>query len=269
MKSQVSPAGPAATLSFRSWARFSPTTVIPASASAGSSSSGTYLTAARISTSPGSRPAPAIASRTRSRLVSTAPPSARGRARPSQSLLVNARTRSAISTRQPGHARLAAGDAAVAPVGEEQRRSRADRAHSDVVDLAGVHPGALRARTRDRLQVQIGPPCTRSGCRANASCTSRRPRSSRPRRPGPIAARSGPAAPSSRSPSTPAAITPPARPRQPRVQHRHGAVAGDRDRQAIGGQRGRGQPRLHGAPGRRLGSTHRLTRRGRRQRSAR
>ena len=49
-----------AALATSSWARFSPTSVTPPSASAGSSSTGRYLTAARISTSAGSRPAAAI-----------------------------------------------------------------------------------------------------------------------------------------------------------------------------------------------------------------
>ena len=70
MKSQVKP-GWAAALTARSWARFSPTTSIPASASAPSSSTATYLTAARTWTSSGSRPARSISSRTSSRLART------------------------------------------------------------------------------------------------------------------------------------------------------------------------------------------------------
>ena len=61
--------GCAVAFSSRSWARFSPSSVIPASAARRSPSTGTYLTAARMSTSPGSRPAAAIASRTRSRFA--------------------------------------------------------------------------------------------------------------------------------------------------------------------------------------------------------
>src|SRR3954464_3630844 len=57
MKSQVS-SGWAAALASRSWARFSPATVTPASASVPISSSGTYFTAASTSTSAGSRPPP-------------------------------------------------------------------------------------------------------------------------------------------------------------------------------------------------------------------
>ena len=71
MKSQVNVPGYASALATRSWARFSPTSSIPASASTPSSSTGTYLTAARICTSAGSRPAAAISDRTRSRFALT------------------------------------------------------------------------------------------------------------------------------------------------------------------------------------------------------
>ncbi len=71
MKSQVNASPMASDLTARSWARFSPTSVTPASARTASSSTGTYLTAASTSMSAGSRPAASIWSRTRSRLART------------------------------------------------------------------------------------------------------------------------------------------------------------------------------------------------------
>src|SRR5919204_25810 len=60
MKSQVNSPACCSRLASRSCARFSPTSSMPPSASAGSSSADTYLIAARTSTSAGSRPAAAL-----------------------------------------------------------------------------------------------------------------------------------------------------------------------------------------------------------------
>src|ERR1700735_3416782 len=139
MKSHVRPAGPPWGLIASSWARFSPTSVAPASASAPSSSTGTYLTAARTSISFGSRPVSAIASRTRSRFV---------------------RTSSALSpwtsstTCQPRDSGLSPGHAAIPSVRKQQRGVRADRAHRQVVDL--LDAGTFELVARDRRQMDVG-----------------------------------------------------------------------------------------------------------------
>ena len=64
----------------------------------------------------------------------------------------------------------------------------------------------------------------------------RRPRSSNGPAPGPIAALSGPPPRARARRRTPSAIDPVREPAPAGVEHRHGAVAGDRDREAVGGQ---------------------------------
>ena len=66
MKSQVKRSPQRSCLAISACAVFSPTSVTPASASAPISSTGTYLTAARISTSAASRPARRAAASMRS-----------------------------------------------------------------------------------------------------------------------------------------------------------------------------------------------------------
>src|SRR5688500_5024681 len=89
MKSQVNRSRCSSCLARRSWARFSPTRSMPASASAGRSDASTYLVAASTSTSG------PIRSRTRSRL-----------------------RRTVSASIEHDHPRLAAGQAVVAAVGE-------------------------------------------------------------------------------------------------------------------------------------------------------
>src|SRR5215216_311081 len=98
---------------------------MPAPASAGRSSASTYFTAARISTSG------PVRSRTRSRLR---------------------RTRSGSIAHDD--ARLAAGNAVVAAVGEVQVR-RAARAAIHVLDVIHSRRGELRGN--DRAQIEHGP----------------------------------------------------------------------------------------------------------------
>src|SRR5918992_2402649 len=105
MKSQVKRSPCSSCLARRSWARFSPTSSMPASASAGRSAASTYLVAASTSTSG------PIRSRTRSRLRRTVSAS--------------------IQHDYPG---LAAGQAVVAAMREVQVRVAA-RAAVEVLDL--------------------------------------------------------------------------------------------------------------------------------------
>src|SRR5919109_5199908 len=122
MKSQVNRSPCASCLASRSCARFSPTSSIPASASAGRSPASTYFVAARISISV------PICSRTRSRLR---------------------RTRSGSIAHDD--ARLAAGHAAVAAVGEVELRLAA-RAAVGVLDVGD--PGGYELLDDDAPQVE-------------------------------------------------------------------------------------------------------------------
>src|SRR5919106_4138989 len=114
MKSQVNRSPCASCFASRSWARFSPTSSMPASASAGRSAASTYLTAARISMSG------PICSRTDSSLRRTC----------SESIAHD-------------DARLAAGHATVAPVREIQLGLAAGAA-VHVLDLGHARRGELR-----------------------------------------------------------------------------------------------------------------------------
>src|ERR671914_320641 len=114
MKSQVKRSPCSSCLARRSWARFSPTSSMPASASAGRSAASTYLVAASTSTSG------PIRSRTRSRL-----------------------RRTVSASIQHGHSRLAAGEPVVAAVGEVQTGVAAGAA-VEMLDLrhaGGGEPG--------------------------------------------------------------------------------------------------------------------------------
>src|SRR5215211_4063503 len=115
-----------------SWARFSPTSSTPASASSGSASTGTYLIAAQISTS-----AP-IFSLTVSRLRRTR----------------DAWKSSASSAIEHHQARLPAGDAAVAAMGEVEVRAAAGA----VVEVLDVGDAGVDELARDhRAQVEHAP----------------------------------------------------------------------------------------------------------------
>ena len=123
-------------------------------ASAPICSSGTYLVAASSSTSAGSRPARAQAAAIRSR---TAARCARTRA-----------GSSALYGAEPREAGLAAGDAAVAAVGEEQLRVAA-RADARRARSSGRTPSALElAPHRER---QVEPPAVRSRRRGRCART--------------------------------------------------------------------------------------------------
>src|SRR4051812_639760 len=122
MKSQVS-SGCAAALASRSWARFSPASVMPASARTPICSSGTYLVAARISTD-----SPTCA-RTSARL---------------------ARTRSTTSgaTPRPPGGRWCRGRA-----GARRTARTAGGAQAAVVDLGDAR--GLEAAARRELEVEV------------------------------------------------------------------------------------------------------------------
>src|SRR6185437_5879551 len=124
MKSQVKRSPCAACFAARASVRFSPTSVIPASWSAGRSSASTYFVAARIST-----PGP-TSSRIRPRL----------------------RAMAAASAIEHPHDSLAAGDAAVAPV-REVPVGIADRALARDRDLGR----ARRLERPPRAPPQVGP----------------------------------------------------------------------------------------------------------------
>ena len=115
---------------------------MPASASAGRSSACTYFTAAQISTSAGTR------SRTRSRFART-------------------RAASIIEVKHP-QAALAAGEAAVAAVGEIQVGTAA-RAVFHVLHVAHSAAASFSARTARRSSMR---PRATPGRSANASSTS-------------------------------------------------------------------------------------------------
>ena len=161
MKSSASASPNRSALADRSCGRFSPASVMPASTSAPGSSTGTYLTAAKSSTSAGVPPG---ARRRRRDLLAhalrgwRAPGRGRGR-----------------GSAPPRHPRLAARDAAVAPVGEEQRGSRADRAQPGIVDLRDA--GFSQPRAAIALRSSVAP--SRPGPRARTPrAPPRRPRSS-------------------------------------------------------------------------------------------
>ena len=156
MKSHVNAPGYASALATRSCARFSPTSSIPASASTPSSSTGTYLTAARIWTSPGSLPVAAIS------LADAV------EVRPDR---LGPQARYRLNHAIP----------ACRPVIPPSRRwenssvgSAADRAQPDVVH--DLDAGALELLARDRLEVQVAPV-------ADVEALHRRTPRGRPRRP--------------------------------------------------------------------------------------
>src|ERR671915_352801 len=114
MKSHVNRSRCSSCLARRSWARFSPTSSMPASASAGRSAASTYLVAASTSTSG------PIRSRTRSRL-----------------------RRTGSASIQHGHSRLAPGEAVVATVREVEVGVAAGAAVEvlDLRDAGDSEPG--------------------------------------------------------------------------------------------------------------------------------
>ena len=186
-----------------------------------SSSASTYLVAARIST-PGPQ-----RSRTRSRLRRTVAGSM-------------SRIGSGID---PGEAALAPGAPGVAPVGEEQLRVAA---RAEVARLDRLDPGRGEQPARDLRQVEHPPggdPVAEPA--RSARGPRRRPRSSRGRSPGPIAAARAPTSP------TPRSTIPAASPRQPQWSIATPALAGERHRQAVGDLDQRRQSSGSRSPGRR------------------
>ena len=159
MKSQVKRSPNSACLAASASVRFSPTSAMPASWSAGSSAGSTYLVAARIST-----PGPTC-SRIRARLAET----------------------TAASTMQhPDHS-LAARHAVVAPVREVAiRRADGALARNDDVPRTGRLERPPRAQPqigvpgRARRRRQSGPAAARPRRRRPRSSTARRPARRRP-----------------------------------------------------------------------------------------
>ena len=198
----------------RSWARFSPTSVMPASASAPSSLDRHVL----------GRGAAARPRRDRAR---RAP---RPRRSPRALASRFARTRAGVERRRsapPRDARLAAGDAAVAAVREEAAPGRADRAQVDVVDLRRRPRPRAAARAAIALEVERAARRARSRRRGRRTRRGppRRPRSSSARRPGRSPRRRRRRPPSSRSAATPSLDDARGEPAPAAVQHRHRARA--------------------------------------------
>ena len=153
MKSQLNSSPCSACLSISSWARFSPTRAMPASARAGSSSAATYLIAAQISTSSG------IAAGRGDRLPHPVEvlPDPRG-----------VESGELRSSRQPREAGLAPGHAVVAAVGEEQLGLAA--VHRSVSSIRST-PASRSLAAATALRSSMRPEATPSSS-ANASSTS-------------------------------------------------------------------------------------------------
>ena len=238
MKSKVSRRPSASFLATRSCARFSPASIMPASARIPTSSSGTYFTAARSRRPP--RRAPRA--RTPRRSLPGPPrgsPRTRATSRPSQLRHATPPWRPARSpSRRCDHGALRARTWCRAWCRGSRARPR---------------PAGWRARRRRGRPVAVAPPWSqrREGRVDLLPVSSRRTRA-----PGPIAARTS-RAPSARSARTPSWRTPAARPRQPAcaaatasvppgrrqaVRDAHGAGdVRERRRLAVGLGRGRGQ----------------------------
>ena len=134
--------------------------------------------------------------------------------------------------RQPG---LAARDAAVAAVGEEQLRMAA---HADARERDVLRRRAPRARgarpAAGRASGRRGRRCGR--CARRRRSPRGRPRSSTARSPGPIAAATSPASASRRTAVTARSTMPAATPRQPQWTIATAPGRRERDRHAVGDQ---------------------------------
>ena len=183
MKSNVRRSPQRSCLATRSCARFSPASVMPASASTPTSSSGTYFTAARTSTSAGSRPARAHAAAISARTALEV------RADPLGVQAVD-QLRHATPPCRPGGLALAA-------VGPEAARGA--QIVQSPASWISVTPACSSMRARDGGEVGVrAAPRARARSRRTPRGPRRRPRSSRRARPA-RSRRGSRVAPSSRS----------------------------------------------------------------------
>ncbi len=225
MKSKVRRSPQRSCLATRSWARFSPASVIPASARTPSSSSGTYFTAARISTSCRSRPARPQAAAISARTALEVRPHAGGVEAVDQ-------LRHATPPWRPACAPSRRGDQS-SPSGAQivQSRCRGSRTRPRPAGWRARRRRGRRGRRRaartERREgrVDLVP-------RLVAADAARRARSPRGRR----------SRPEARSARTASARTPAARPRQPACT---AATASGATRTTAGSRRRARRRRLH------------------------
>ena len=146
----------------------------------------------------------------------------------------------------PRHPRLAPRDAAVAPVGEEQRGVAADRAQA--ASWTSSTPGLPQLAAAIALRSTLRPSPDPGRGRRTRRGPPRRPRSSTGRRRARSRRR---AAPRRRTRPPRPRRSPPASPRQPACSIADRARAGQRDRQAVGREHDRRHAVAGSSPGRR------------------
>ena len=229
MKSQVNASGPAACLASSAWARFSPTSRTPACARTAEQLGAQVLDRhehLHLVRAPGRRRRSA-----RRRCAGW-------RARPPDR---------APRSAAPHHARLAAGEAVVAPMGEEQLRARrrwctgrSRGPRSRPAAASWRRATALRSRCRPRRT--SGPSAGERRVHVLGDLVAARtgtgpdapPRAASARRRAP------------RTAATPRADDAAGQPPPAAVEHPDRAAAGDRHRQAVGGEHHRRDPRCGG-----------------------